>query len=264
MHWWLIYLLLGGFAGLFAGLLGVGGGLTVVPLLLMIFAAQDLPEAHLMQLALGTAMAGIVFTSISSLRAHHLHAAVDWQVVRRIAPGIVAGTLLGTALAGQLHSRALAIFFALFAYAAATQLLLNVRPKPTRELPGKAGMTAIGGAIGGVCSLVAAGGGLLMVPFLAFCNVPLHRAIGTAAAVGFPIAVAGTFGYIVNGSGKPGLPEHAFGFVYLPALFWLVAASMLTAPLGAKIAHRMKVANLRKVFAALLYVLATKMLASVL
>ncbi len=142
MHWWLIYLLLGGFAGLFAGLLGVGGGLTVVPLLLMIFAAQDLPEAHLMQLALGTAMAGIVFTSISSLRAHHLHAAVDWQVVRRIAPGIVAGTLLGTALAGQLHSRALAIFFALFAYAAATQLLLNVRPKPTRELPGKAGMTA--------------------------------------------------------------------------------------------------------------------------
>lgn len=264
MQWWLVYLLLGSFAGFFAGLLGVGGGLTVVPVLLMIFAAKHLPGQHLMQMALATAMASIVFTSVSSFRAHHLQAAVDWQVVRRIAPGIVVGTLLGTSLAGRMESRALALFFALFAYAAATQLLLNVRPKPTRELPGWAGMAAIGGAIGGVCSLVAAGGGLLTVPFLAFCNVPLHRAIGTSAAVGFPIAAAGTLGYVVNGVGKSGLPEHTLGFVYLPALFWLVIASMATAPLGARVAHRMKVTSLRKVFAALLYLLATKMLISVL
>lgn len=264
MHWWLIYLLLGGFVGFFAGLLGVGGGLTMVPALVMIFAAQNFPEPHLMQTTLGTAMASIVFTSASSLRAHHLHAAVDWRVVRWITPGIVVGTLLGTALAGQLHGRPLAIFFAIFAYGAATQLLLNVRPKPTRELPGRIGMTAIGGAIGGVCSLVAAGGGLLTVPFLAFCNVSLHRAIGTAAAVGFPIAVSGAVGYIASGIGKTDLAEHTLGFVYLPALFWLVIASMLTAPLGARVAHRMQVANLRRVFAALLYLLATKMLFSVL
>ncbi|HUW50643.1 MAG TPA: sulfite exporter TauE/SafE family protein [Sulfuricella sp.] len=263
MEFWLLYLATGVFAGFLAGLLGVGGGLLIVPVLAFIFAAQHFPEAQIMHLALGTSLASIMFTSVSSLRAHHRHGAVEWRVVRGVVPGIVSGTLAGTVLAAQLSTFFLKVFFVVFLYYVATQMIMNIKPKPSRELPGAVGMFAAGGVIGAVSSLVGIGGGTLSVPFMTWCNLKLHRSIGTSAAIGFPIALAGAVGYIVNGwMVDEALPAHSLGFVYLPALAGLVVASVLTAPFGAKLAHRLPVARLKKFFALLLYVLGTRMLVS--
>ncbi len=158
----------------------------------------------------------------------------------------------------------MAIFFALFVYFAAAQILLDKRPKPSRQLPGMAGMTLTGTFTGWISSLVSIGGGTVIVPFLVWCNVPIRNAIGTSAAIGFPIAVGGTLGYIATGMNLPALPAPSLGFVYLPALLWVALASVTTAPLGAMAAHRMEVGLLRKLFAVLLLVLATKLLWKVL
>lgn len=261
MEWWLIYLLLGGIVGYFAGLLGIGGGLVLVPVLTMLFTAQNFPPERILHLALGTTMATIIFTSLSSLRTHHAHGAVNWDVVKTITPGIILGTLGGAMLVGTLTSQLLSIIFVIFIFYAATQMLLKLSPKPSRQLPGTTGMLAAGGLIGTLSSLVAIGGGLLSVPFLTLCNVKLHHAIGTAAAIGFPIAVVGTLGYIANGiiQTQP-LPDYSLGYVYLPALGWLVLASMLTAPLGARMTHTTQIATLKKIFVVLLYCLGLKML----
>jgi uncharacterized membrane protein YfcA len=232
----------------------------MVPVLAMMFAAQGFPEAHLMHLALGTSMATIVFTSISSLRAHHKHGAVVWPIVRDIAPGIVVGTLLGAQIAGRVPTKPLAIFFAIFIAYVAVQMILNVKPKPSRNLPGKAGMFGVGAFIGGISSLVAIGGGSLSVPFMTWCNVKVHHAIGTSAAIGFPIALAGTIGYMIAGYGAAELPAGSFGFIYLPALAATVIVSMLMAPIGAKVAHSLPVATVKKIFAGLLVLLLAKML----
>jgi uncharacterized protein len=262
MEWWLTYLALGGFVGFFAGLLGIGGGMTMVPMLVLIFSALDFPESHVVHLALGTAMASILFTSVASLRAHHGHDAVVWPAVRAMAPGVIIGTLSGTVLAGRLPTKPLAVFFAAFVFYAGTRMLLDVKAKPSHELPGKPVMFAAGALIGAISSLVAAGGAVLTVPFLMRSNVSLHHAIGTSAAVGFPIAIAGTLGYVLNGLWEERLPPYSLGFVYLPALFWLVAASIFTAPVGARVAHRTRTGPLRKTFALLLFILATRMVVS--
>lgn len=260
MEYGLAYLGIGAFAGFLAGLLGVGGGLVIVPALVFVFTAQGFPVDHIMHFALGTSLASIIFTSISSLRAHHVHGAVEWRVVRGISPGIVAGTLLGTLLAAQLSTFFLKVFFIVFIYYVAAQMLLNIKPKPSREIPGLGGLFAAGGVIGGVSSLVGIGGGTLSVPFMTWCNIKMHQAIGTSAAIGFPIAVAGALGFVLNGLRVDNLPAYSWGFISLPALFGLVAASMVTAPFGARLAHRLPVARLKKIFAALLLVLGTRML----
>lgn len=257
--WWLAYMALGAGAGFFAGLMGVGGGTVLVPILAMLFAAQHFPPQHVLHLALGTSMAVIVFTSISSMRAHHSHGAVLWPVVLTITPGILFGTLMGSVLASHIPTRPLALFFALFVLCVAVQMMLNIKPHPGRELPGKAGMFAVGSGIGTLSALVAIGGGALTVPFMTWCNVQVHKAIGTAAAIGFPIAVGGAIGYILNGWGKAGLPEGSLGFVHLPATAWVATVSVLFAPLGARTAHRLPVASLKRIFAAVLVVLAAKM-----
>ena len=261
MSAWLLYLSLGAFAGVLAGLLGVGGGLVIVPILTFIFTAQGLPGEHILHLALGTSLASIMFTSVSSLRAHHARGAVDWLVVRRITPGILAGTFFGSWVAAQLSTRFLKGFFVVFLYYVALQMLLNIRPKPHRQLPGRLALFGVGGAIGGVSSLVGIGGGSMSVPFLVWCNVTMHNAIGTSAAIGFPIALAGAAGYLVNGL-PVALPPHSFGYIYLPALTGVAAASIVTAPLGARLAHSLPIAGLKKIFALLLIVMGTKMLLS--
>jgi uncharacterized membrane protein YfcA len=258
------YLGIGALAGALAGLLGVGGGLIIVPLLIATFSRQSLPAGSLMHLALGTSLASIVFTSISSFRAHHRRGAVDWGIVRRITPGILAGTFGGSWIAARLSTRPLTWLFTVFLYAVAVQMFLDRKPRPTREVPGTAGSTAAGGVIGVVSSLVGIGGGSLSVPFMTWCNVPVHRAIGTSAAIGFPIAVAGAAGYIVNGLRAPGLPPHTLGFVHLHALVGIVAASVATAPLGARLAHSLPVPRLKRAFAALLLVMGTRLLAGLL
>uniref|UniRef100_Q478J1 Probable membrane transporter protein n=1 Tax=Dechloromonas aromatica (strain RCB) TaxID=159087 RepID=Q478J1_DECAR len=254
------YLLTGACAGFFAGLLGVGGGVVVVPVLTMIFAWLGFPGREVLHLALGTSIATILFTSLSSLRAHHAHRAVLWPVMRALTPGILIGTSLGAGLAVAISSRALSIFFVGFMLFVALQMIANLRPQPSRNLPGRAGLGLAGIVIGAVASLAAMGGGALTVPYLIRCNVNPHQAIGTSAAVGLPIALGGTLGYIWNGWAHPGLPPGSLGFVYLPALGIILLASVLAAPLGARLAHRLPVIVLKRIFAGLLLILSAKML----
>jgi uncharacterized membrane protein YfcA len=258
--WWLSYPLLGVFAGFVAGLFGVGGGLTIVPLLFMLFTAQAFPVEHSMHLALGTSMATIVFTSIASMRAHHGHRAVRWDIVKSFAPGLVLGTLSGSFIATGVQTRPLGMVFAAIVYYASLQMMLDFKPKPHRQLPGTIGMVIAGTLIGVVSSLVAAGGGFLSIPFMVFCNVVIHHAVGTSAALGFPIALAGTIGYIASGLKTPGLPEFSLGYVYLPAFIGVVAISFLMAPVGARLSHRLPVKQLKRAFGGFLALMATKML----
>jgi uncharacterized membrane protein YfcA len=255
---WFLYPVFGAIAGVIAGLLGVGGG--IVAILFFLFTSQGFAPEHIMQMALGTSLGSIMFTSVSSFRAHHRRGAVHWDIVRRITPGILIGTFSGTYVAALLSTMFLKVFFALFLYYVSIQMLLNLKPQPARQLPGRAGMFGMGGVIGVVSSLVGIGGGSLSVPFMSWCNVPVHHAIGTSAAIGFPIAVAGTLGYIVNGIGVPGLPELNLGYLNLPALFGIALFSMLTAPLGARLAHRLPVVSLKRFFAVFLIITATRMI----
>jgi uncharacterized membrane protein YfcA len=260
MEWWLLYLALGAFAGFFAGLLGIGGGSVLVPLLVMLFAAQAFPAEEVMRLALGTSMAAILFTSISSVRVHAQHGAVRWPIVVRITPGILLGTLLGTGLAKQVSPAGLAILFAVFICYVAVQMIVGFKPKPSREMPGTLGTASVGVGIGAFSCLVAIGGGALSVPFMAWCNVKMQQAIGTSSAIGFPIALGGAAGYILSGWNVADLPPYSLGFVYLPAVAGVATASVLTAPLGARLTHRLPVQRLRQIFAAVLLLLALKML----
>jgi uncharacterized protein len=256
----LLYSAAGAVAGVLAGLLGIGGGLVIVPILVFCFHWQAMPDALLMHMALGTSMASIAFTSVSSFRAHHRRGAVHWGVVRRITPGILTGTFLGSCIAARLSTHFLKGFFVVFLYYVAVQMITDKKPAASRQLPGNIGMFGAGNVIGAVSSLVGIGGGTLSVPFMTWCNMALHHAIGTSAAIGFPIAIAGAIGYIYNGFGHEGLPPHSFGFVYLPALLGLVLASVLTAPLGVRLAHSLPVSKLKRVFALLLMVVGTRML----
>ena len=261
MEWWLIYLLLGAIVGFLAGLLGIWGGLVIVPVLVFIFTAQAFPVDRILHLALGTTMATIIFTSLASLRMHHAHGAVNWWIVKYLSPGIVIGTLVGSTFASGLSSKILGFIVVIFIFYAATQMWLKISPKSKYTLPEKGGLVVVGIIIGLVSSLVAIGGGLLTVPFLTMCNVKMQQAIGTAAAVGFPIAIAGTLGYIFNGilQTQP-LPNYSLGYVYLPALAWIAVASTFTAPLGARTTHTIQTTTLRKIFIVLLYCLAIKLL----
>jgi uncharacterized membrane protein YfcA len=262
LEWRLVLelLLLGAFAGFLAGLLGVGGGMLMVPFMTFVLTNKGMPAQYVVKMAIATSLATICFTSISSVRTHHRRGAVRWDVVKLLAPGIVAGSLLGAQLAKALPTQILAWLFAAFVGFSGTQMLLDRKPKPTRQLPGTAGTLAAGGAIGTLAALVGAGGAFVSVPFMTWCNVPIHSAVATSAALGFPIALAGTIGYVIAGWSLPAMPPGAVGFIYLPALFTIAAASVLTAPAGARLAHRLPMSQLRRVFAVLLYGLAGYML----
>jgi len=260
VEWWIGYLLLGLFVGLFAGMLGIGGGMLLVPLLVFMFSAQDFPIDRVLHLALGTSLTTIVFTSLSSIRAHHSRSAVRWDIFRGAAPGLVIGTLGGSFIADWLDSRFLAIVFVIFVSYAAVQIILDIKPKSSRRLPGRIGM-AIGAALVGViCSLVGAGGGAVTIPLMVMCNVEMRNAVGTSAALGFPIALAGAIGYACTGFGESNLPSLSLGYVYLPALVGIVIGTFVTVPLGARLAHTMPVTRLKRIFAVILFALAGRML----
>lgn len=262
-EWIAGFLLLGSFVGFMAGLLGIGGGGIMVPALTSIFLSQGVPVEKVVHLALGTSMASIIATSLSSLRAHHANRGVLWPVVREMTPGIIIGTFLSTFLARYISSVHLAMFFALFMSAVAIQMFLNKKPKANRELSGGLGFFAAGSGIGAVSALVSIGGGSLTVPFLTWQNIEIRKAIGTSAAIGLPISIAGTLGYLINGWGHAAASSYAFGFVYLPAVLLISLASVFTAPLGVKMVHKLPVAVLKKIFALLLVLLGLKMLFSV-
>lgn len=256
-------LALGVCTGLFAGLFGIGGGGIMVPILTLLFVQHQFPAEHILHMALATSMAAIVPTAISSLRAHHKHHAVLWPVVIKITPGILLGTFAGTFLASYLSAKPLAIFFSCFMVLVALQMVLNRKPKPSQQLPGRLGTAAAGSGIGIISALVAIGGGTMTVPFLVWCNVALPVAIGTSAAVGLPIALAGATGYVVNGWNVDGLPAYTLGYVFWPAVGLMAAMSFITAPLGAQLAHKLPIALLKKLFALLLVGLSLQMILTV-
>ena len=255
-----ILLAIGAVIGFLAGLLGIGGGMTLVPLLTIIFTVHDFPAAHVVHMAVATSTATMVFTSLSSVRAHQQKRAVLWPVVVAMAPGIVLGSLVGPQIASALPGRVFAAVFGIFVWFSATRMLIVNRPQPGRELPGRLSLFSVGVGIGAVSSLLGAGGGFISIPYLGRHNVPIQRAVATSAALGLPIAVAGTVGFILAGLRQPDLPGWSAGYVYLPAMATIVVASMLVAPFGASVAHRWPAAKLRRAFAVLLYALGTYML----
>lgn len=262
-QWIAVFLLLGAVVGITAGLLGVGGGGIMVPALSAIFLAMGVPVEKAVHLALGTSMASIIVTSIASLRAHHARDGVIWDIVKHIAPGIILGTFLATFLAAYMSSLFLALFFSAFMALVSIQMFLNKKPKPSKQLAGNIGLFFAGNGIGAISALVSIGGGSLTVPYLTWQNIKLKKAIGTSAAIGLPIALAGTVGYIINGWGENNEISYTLGFVYLPAVLLISLLSFFTAPIGAQLAHTLPVSMLKKVFAGLLIVLSLKMLFSI-
>jgi uncharacterized membrane protein YfcA len=253
-------LALGAAVGFAAGLLGIGGGMLLVPFMTMMMTAKGFPDSHIVHMAIATSLATIMFTSVSSVRAHHKRGAVLWPVVKLLAPGILIGSWIGPWIGAQMNASLLALIFALFVGFSATQMLLGRKPAAVRDLPPPPGMFAAGGVIGLTAGLVGAGGGFISVPFMTWCNVKIHNAVATSAALGFPIALAGTLSNVYYGMDAADLPAGSLGFVYLPALVVIALASVSTAPLGARIAHKLDVMNLRKIFAVMLYSLAGYML----
>ncbi len=252
---------LGCITGFLAGLLGIGGGMLLVPFITHFLTMRGVDAGLAVKMAIATSMSTILFTSVSSVRAHHKRGAVRWDLVRKLVPGIVAGGLIGGAgVFAVLKGSTLAFVFAGFVGFSATQMLLDRKPKPARQMPGAAGSLGAGGMIGFIAGLVGAGGGFISVPFMTWCNVAIHQAVATSAALGFPIALANTIGYVAGSwSLQTGLPG-TLGYLWLPGTAIVACASVLTAPLGAKAAHAMNVAQLKRVFAIVLYALAGYML----
>ncbi len=248
--------LMGICAGFLAGLLGIGGGMIMVPFMTIILEAKGFPADYVVKMAVATSLATICFTSLSSVRAHHKRGAVLWPVARVLAPGILVGSLVGAQIAVALPTQILSVVFSLFIAFSATQMFLDRKPKPTRTLPGTAGMFGMGSVIGLLSSVVGAGGAFVSVPFMTWCNIKIHQAVATSAALGFPIALAGTLGYILAGRAMPDMPPGAFGYVYVPGLVVIAIASISTAPLGARTAHSMDIRPLKRAFAVVLYMLA--------
>lgn len=252
-------LVAGAVAGLLAGLLGIGGGLVFVPALLAILRAAGVPAGEAMHIAVGSSLAAIVLTSVASIRAHAGRRNVDGAVFRVLWPGLVAGALAGAALASVLGGDLLRQVFGGFLLLAAVQLFTGLAPDPGRRPPGRLEGVLAGGAIGTVSALLGIGGGTLTVPYLAWCRLPVLRAVGTAAAAGLPLAAAGAAGFIVAGWDTPGRPPYSTGYVAWPAVAILAAASVLTAPAGAALASRVPAATLRRVLAAVLAVVAVQL-----
>ena len=257
---WPAYLLLGMVAGIIGGLLGLGGGIIIVPSLLFLFIWQGLPADVLMHFAVATSLFTIVFTSVSSSYTHHKHKAVLWSQVFLLTPGIIIGAIFGAFIADYLSSDVLRRTFGIFEIFVAYQIGLAVKPTGQRALPGRNGMIFAGGSIGTLSTIMGIGGGTLTVPFLTWCQVDIRQAVATSAACGFPIALVGTLTMIFTGLDYSNLPENSIGYVYWPAAVSILVTSVLFAPVGAKLAHTMPVNSLKRVFAVVLACVGLRML----
>lgn len=249
----------GALAGMFAGLLGIGGGAIIVPVLALFFEHQGANPDAVMQAAIGTSLATIVFTALASVRAHQARGAVRWSVFWQLTPGIVAGGFVGAAVAHRLPGHFLKTLFGVFLLLVALQMAIGKKPKSQRPPLATRWMWVAGGVIGALSSLFGIGGASISVPFLLWCSLPAVEAIGTAAAIGLPIALAGTIGYIVTGFYATGLPRWSIGYVVLPPFFGIVIASILSAPIGARIAHRLPQMTLQRIFAVFLVLLGLRL-----
>ena len=262
IEWILLYLALGAFVGFMSGLLGVGGGGLLVPLLASIFIYQGFSADSVVHMALATSLACMIITSASSMRSHASKDAVMWVVVIGMAPGIIVGAFFATQIASRVNTAYIAIFFALFMALVALQTFLKWQPKPSKSPRTLLGLISAGMGIGSVSALAAVGGGFLTVVYLGYKNVDIKRAIGTSAAIGFPIAITGTIGYMINGWATTVDKPYTFGYIYIPALLAISIASAISAPIGTRCAHNTPEASLKKVFAIICLALSIKMLVS--
>lgn len=255
----IIYLITGAFVGLFAGLFGIGGGLILVPVLSTVFFYYQ-PSEHSIHLAIGTSLATILITSLSSAWAHHTHQAIRWDIVKTLSVGLLIGGFMGGWSSQYFHQQSLAIVFGVMEIFVAIYLYLNIKPKPSRLLPGKPKQIFAGTIIGNVSSILGIGGGTLNTPYMIFHNVPTTKAIATSTVCSLPIAFAGSIGFLLGGLTASGLPNFTSGFIYWPAFFGIVITSIFIAPMGAKLTHKLPVIHLKKLFALLLMALGLKML----
>lgn len=263
IEWILLYIALGAFVGFMAGLLGVGGGGILVPLLTLIFSWQGIGADNNVHLALGTSLTCMIISSTASMRAHAARGAVVWRVVAGMAPGIIVGAFLATQVAAYVDATWVALFFGLFMAFVAGQIFLDWRPAPGLKPTTGGGMLVAGAGIGSVSALAAVGGGFLTLAYLGYKNVDAKKAIGTAAAIGFPIAIAGTLGYLISGWSKTMGDPNTLGFIYVPAFLAISAASYFAAPLGARFSHDLPEAILKRLFAVISLILSITMLVSI-
>lgn len=256
----LVLLLVGSIAGFMAGLLGIGGGMIVVPIVLWALRWQSVDTMHAQHLAIGTSFAVMALTTFSSMMAQHRKKAIRWRVVISMAPGMVLGVLLGAYLAKYIPTQQLQLIFIVSAYLLSVQALLDIKPKPTRQLPKPTRLGMAGSVFGLFSSWIGIGGGSLSVPFMLYCNVPIREAVGTSAALSWPVAVSGAVGYLLSGWSVQGLPEYTFGFWYIPVAVVMAIATVTFAPIGVKAAHTLPPVKLKFVFGLLLFCVATQML----
>ncbi len=258
----LIFLVTGAFAGLLAGMFGVGGGLIMVPALAFVLPMQGVAPAIYMQMAIGTSLAVIGATSISSTLSHQRRGGVLWPIFLRVAPGLVIGALVGAQIADALSGVALKRIVGIGALLVSLQMLLGQKPEPTATptRPGNVELLGAGTVIGLLSSLIGIGGGSLTVPYLSLRGVDIRKAVGTSAACGMPIAWGGAAGFIAAGWGTAGLPAWSLGYVSLAGFAGLAVASVATAPLGARLAHRLSPTTLSRTFALLLAAIGLHML----
>ncbi len=254
-------MLCGSISGFLAGLLGIGGGMILVPFMIVVFNHLGFKQDLIVHMAIATGMATILFTSVSAIWAHYKHRSIDWKLVIALSPGLIIGGLIGgSKIFEALKTSWLSLFFAFFIVYSSLQMFLNTKPKPGRNLPGPLGLFSFGALAGGLASIFGAGGAFITVPFLLWCNVRPHVAMASSSGLGFPIAASATIGYIYGSWGDPGLPPGSLGFVYLPALVCIAAVSIVTAPFGARLARKLDVAQLKKVFSIVLFSIAAFML----
>ncbi len=250
-------------AGLMAGLLGVGGGMIIVPVLLYMFALMDVPEEHRMHLAVGTSLATIIVTSIMSVRAHRQRGSIDFDIVRSWAPWLILGVVAGTVVAALLDASGLKIVFGAVALiVAAYMAFAKADFVIAKQPPQGAAKVAAASSIGGLSTLIGIGGGTFTVPTLVLSSVPARLAVGTAAAVGILIAIPGALGFVLTGLGQEGLPPLSLGYVNMAAFAALIPMTSLFAPLGARIAHSISPTWLKRAFAVFLLVNGTNILLS--
>lgn len=257
---WSVLIAAGCLTGFLAGLWGIGGGMIMVPVMSTIFPWLGFPPQYTLHMALATSLAGIIFSSLSSARAHNARGSVLWKVVRYAAPGLLLGTMLGSHFAAALPAIPLTIIFSTILMVFAVQTYVGFKPSSARHLPGPLGLAGFGVFSGGLASIMGIGGGSVNVPFLLYCNVPPQQAVGTSAALGFPMAIFGACGYMLASWDIAGLPAYTLGFIHVPTLVALAVFSVLTAPLGVRLAHRLPASALRKSFCVFLFAVCAKML----
>ena len=262
MIFFLLTVILGMVSGLLAGLFGIGGGMVIVPVLVLLFTAYGMASDLVMIMSVATSLATIIITSVASVLAHHRLGSVVWRKVLRLAPGIMVGAALGAVVADHIDADVLRYIFIVFLFYVGVQMAFQIIPEPGAVKEPKVLDFSVANLIGLTSSIVGIGGGTLTVPYLVRCRYAMRNAVAISSACGLPIAVAGTISYAALGWNQVRLPEWSLGYVYLPAFLGISLGSFLTAPIGAKLAHRLPAQKLKRYFSILIFLMAVKLIST--